>query len=84
MIVSHNGVQHTLFVKPGAQGKLEFQQRVRDIFGLNANDIIDLTFGCKAPGTGLSWHWLSISSFMLQSAIKAGTAARPGMPAFHI
>lgn len=55
MTVSHNNVQHVLQVKPGEAGKVEFQQNIRKIFGLGSEDIIDLTFGCKAPGTG----WLT-------------------------
>jgi hypothetical protein len=52
MTVSHNSVQHLLEVKPGEAGKVEFQQNIRRIFGLGPEDVIDLTFGCKAPGTG--------------------------------
>ncbi len=52
MTVSHNSVQHLLEVKPGEAGKVEFQQNIRRIFGLSAEDVIELTFGCKAPGTG--------------------------------
>jgi len=52
MTVSHNSVQHLLEVKPGEAGKVEFQQNIRRIFGLSPEDVIDLTFGCKAPGTG--------------------------------
>ena len=52
MTVSHNSVQHLLEVKPGEAGKAEFQQNIRRIFGLSPEDVIELTFGCKAPGTG--------------------------------
>ena len=52
MTVSHNSVQHLLEVKPGEAGKVEFQQNIRRIFGLAPEDLIELTFGCKAPGTG--------------------------------
>ena len=52
MTVSHNNVQHLLEVKPGEAGKLEFQANIRNIFGLGLHDVIELDFGCKAPGTG--------------------------------
>ena len=52
MTVSHNNIQHLLEVKPGESGKLKFQQDIRRIFSLGPEDIIELTFGCKAPGTG--------------------------------
>ena len=54
MTVNHNNVQHLLEVKRGEAGKLEFQQNIRKIFGLGLQDVISLTFGCKAPGTGVS------------------------------
>ncbi len=67
MTVSHNSVQHLLEVKPGEAGKVEFQQNIRRIFGLSPEDVIELTFGCKAPGTGkllpqLSGHLSLLSS----------------------
>ena len=52
MTVSHNSVQYLLEVKPGEAGKVEFQQTIRNVFGLGPEDVIELTFGCKAPGTG--------------------------------
>ena len=56
MTVTHGNAQYMLEVKPGLQGMLEFQQNIRAIFGLDPSHIIDLTFGCKAPGTGLLLH----------------------------
>ena len=55
MTVSHNNRQHLLEVKPGEAGKLEFQANIRKIFGLGLHDVIELDFGCKAPGTGAVW-----------------------------
>lgn len=52
MTVSHNNVQHVIEVKPGEAGRLEFQDSIRKIFGLGLLDVIELDFGCKAPGTG--------------------------------
>lgn len=52
MTVSHNNVQHVIEVKPGEAGRLEFQDNIRKIFGLGLRDVIELDFGCKAPGTG--------------------------------
>lgn len=52
MTISHKNVQHLLEVKPGEAGKVEFQENIRRIFGLGSEDVIELTFGCKAPGTG--------------------------------
>lgn len=52
MTVTHNNVQHLLEVNPGEAGRLEFQANIRRIFGLGVQDVISLSFGCKAPGTG--------------------------------
>lgn len=52
MTVSHNNLQHVIEVKPGEAGRLEFQDNIRKIFGLGLHDVIELDFGCKAPGTG--------------------------------
>ena len=52
MTVTHNNVQYLLEVNPGESGRLEFQDNIRRIFGLGLQDVISLSFGCKAPGTG--------------------------------
>ena len=52
MSVWHNDVHHLLEVKAGVLGQAEFQQNIRDIFALGPHDIIELTFGCKEPGSG--------------------------------
>lgn len=71
MTVCHNGVNHMLRVRPGPEGKLEFEQQIIKIFGLQANDIVEFTFGCKAPGTGL----LSCPSSV--ATANSGSASHP-------
>lgn len=66
MTVCHNNVQHLLHVKPGDAGKTAFEDSIRRIFGLGPQDIIQLEFGCKAPGTGVQSHGsLYLSKFAL-------------------
>jgi hypothetical protein len=52
MTVVHNGITHQVSVQPGASGRDAFQTEIRRIFGLAESDAIQLTFGCKVPGTG--------------------------------
>lgn len=52
MTVVHNGVNHQVAVQPGPHGRDAFQAEIRRIFSLADNDSIQLTFGCKVPGTG--------------------------------
>ena len=39
-------------VQPGPEGKRQFLDRIKAIFGLEDDESIALTFGCKVPGTG--------------------------------
>jgi len=52
MTVVHNGVTHQVTVEPGPDGRERFQAEIRHIFNLGENDAIQLTFGCRIPGTG--------------------------------
>jgi hypothetical protein len=52
MTVVHNGVTHQVTVEPGPDGRERFQSEIRRIFNLGENDAIQLTFGCRVPGTG--------------------------------
>ena len=52
MTVVHNGVTHQVTVEPGPNGKERFQAEIRKIFNLGESDAIQLTFGCRVPGTG--------------------------------
>ncbi|KAL0037501.1 hypothetical protein WJX77_000365 [Trebouxia sp. C0004] len=77
MTVSHHSVQHLLEVKSGEAGKVEFQQNIRRIFGLRPEDVIELTFGCKAPGTGGTDRAAIIQSNSSKAFIAACFVAQP-------
>ena len=69
MTVVHNGVTHQVTVEPGPDGRERFQAEIRRIFNLGENDAIQLTFGCRVPGTG-EWysHWIElINQFQISS-----------------
>lgn len=51
MTVVHQNVVHQVVVKPGENGQRKFQEDIRRIFGLQEDDTIQLTFGCKVPGS---------------------------------
>ncbi|KAL3138968.1 hypothetical protein ABBQ32_005777 [Trebouxia sp. C0010 RCD-2024] len=79
MTVCHNNVQHLLHVKPGDAGKTAFEDSIRRIFGLGPQDIIQLEFGCKAPGTDQDLTlkgWQSYDAAVHCAAVSAG--ARQG------
>jgi len=49
MTVVHENVVHQVVVEPGEFGQRKFQQDIRRIFGLQEDDAIQLTFGCRLP-----------------------------------
>jgi hypothetical protein len=57
MTVCHNGVSHHVLVEPGPEGQQQFQATVRRIFGLEEDDAMQLTFGCKVPGSPGERRW---------------------------
>ncbi|KAK9815250.1 hypothetical protein WJX72_000688 [[Myrmecia] bisecta] len=78
MTVTHNGAMHLLTVQPGEAGMAEFQANIRGIFGLQGTDVISLTFGCKAPGSGEDLTlegWASFDAAVHCAAIAAGQRA---------
>jgi len=52
MTVVHDGITHQVAVEPGEMGQVKFQADIRRIFGLEETDAIQLTFGCRVPGSG--------------------------------
>ena len=52
MTIVHSGQTHMVTVAQGKQGRENFQKAVRKIFNLSDNEVIQLTFGCKVPGSG--------------------------------
>ncbi len=42
----------SLAVRHGEEGRAKFREEVRKVFGLQDDEDILLTFGCKVPGTG--------------------------------
>ena len=47
------GETFQLSVAPGPEGQAEFMSQIRSIFGLADGDSVQLTFGCKVPGSGM-------------------------------
>lgn len=52
MTVVHDNVMHQVVVEPGEYGQRKFQEDIRRIFGLQDDDAIQLTFGCRIPECG--------------------------------
>ncbi|KAK9815649.1 hypothetical protein WJX72_007431 [[Myrmecia] bisecta] len=79
MTVTHDGTMHLLTVRPGEEGKAEFQANIRGIFGLqNLGDVMSLTFGCRAPGSGEDFTlegWEAFDAAVHCAAIAAGQRA---------
>ena len=61
--VCHGGKQHLIRVRPGSAGRLAFHADVRRVCGLQPDDEMTLTFGCKAPSTGACTDQALISSY---------------------
>jgi hypothetical protein len=51
MSVVYNGKVHQIRVQPGPIGQEKFRDEIRNIFNLSEEDTIELTFGCKIPGS---------------------------------
>lgn len=51
MTVVHGGETYQVSVEPGPEGQAEFMRQIRSIFGLAPEDSVQLTFGCKVPGS---------------------------------
>ncbi|KAK2078251.1 hypothetical protein QBZ16_004120 [Prototheca wickerhamii] len=49
MTVAHEGKTYQVVVRPGPEGRDEFEQTIRRIFRLSPGDSISLTFGCALP-----------------------------------
>ena len=58
MTVVHEGVTHQVAVEPGKEGQEKFKADIRRIFGLSEQDAIQLTFGCRVPGSGASFAYI--------------------------
>ncbi|CAK0785414.1 hypothetical protein CVIRNUC_008623 [Coccomyxa viridis] len=51
MTISHNGRVFLLSAKPGLKGRDEFIANARAIFDLQDDELLELNFGCKVPGS---------------------------------
>ncbi|EIE27844.1 hypothetical protein COCSUDRAFT_83464 [Coccomyxa subellipsoidea C-169] len=75
MNIVYNGIVHTIFVCQGEEGRANFQEKVRKIFGLQDYEDIYLSFGCIVPGTGdeiTLEGWESFDAAVHCAAICAG------------
>lgn len=75
MTVIHLGQTYQVQVKGGEAGKAEFDRSIRDIFGLNGGDDIQLTFGCKVPGSSTELTlegWEAFDAAVHCASISAG------------
>jgi hypothetical protein len=75
MTVIHQGQTYQVQVKPGEAGKVEFDRTIREIFGLNDGDDIQLTFGCKVPGSSAELTlegWEAFDAAVHCASISAG------------
>eukprot|EP00890_Picochlorum_soloecismus_P005840 jgi/Picsp_1/6257/NSC_03611-R1_protein len=75
MTVVHDGITHQVAVEPGDKGQVKFQADIRRIFGLEETDAIQLTFGCRVPGSGQEVTlegWESFDAAVHCAAISAG------------
>jgi hypothetical protein len=52
MTVVFNGVTHSIPVHPGRDGRAQFEQRIRQLFGLRGDEPLQLSFGCRLPEGG--------------------------------
>lgn len=49
MAVVLNGEEHRITVEPGPNGRKQFEDEIRRLFGLSQDDELEFTFDCQAP-----------------------------------
>lgn len=49
MAVTLNGAAHRVTVRPGPEGRQQFEQDIRRLFELHSQDDLEFTFDCQDP-----------------------------------